>query len=65
MPLKVPKTTSTRDLKIPKTSPILVVRIGLSKDKVKDNTTLALVISESQISLKSLPIYKAWFSGLY
>jgi hypothetical protein len=61
----VPKTTSTRDLKIPKTSSILVVRIGLSKDKVKNNTTLALVISKSQISLKLLPICKAWFSGLY
>jgi hypothetical protein len=65
MPPKVPKTTPTRDLEIPKTSSILVVRIGLSKDKVKDDTTLALIISESQISLKLLPIYKAWFSGLY
>jgi hypothetical protein len=65
MPLKVPKTTPTRDLEIPKTSSILVVRIGLSKDKVKDDTTLALIIGESQISLKLLPIYKAWFSGLY
>jgi hypothetical protein len=55
----VPETTPTRDLEIPKTSPILIVRIGLSKDKVKDDTTLALVIGESQISLKLLPIYKA------
>jgi hypothetical protein len=55
----VPKTTSTRDLEIPKTSPILVVRIGLSKDKVKDDITLALVVGESQISPKLLPIYKA------
>jgi hypothetical protein len=38
MPPKVPKTTPIRDLEIPKTSPILVVRIGLSKDKVKDDT---------------------------
>ena len=59
MPPKVPKTTPIRDLEIPKTSPILVVRIGLSKDKVKDDTTLALAISKSQISLKLLPIYKA------
>jgi hypothetical protein len=65
MPPKVPKTTPTRDLEIPKTSSILVVRIGLSKDKVKDDTTLALAVGESQISLKLLPIYKAWFSGLY
>jgi hypothetical protein len=41
MPPKVPKTTPTRDLEIPKTSPILVVRIGLSKDEVEDDTTLA------------------------
>jgi hypothetical protein len=61
----VPKTTPTRDLEIPKTSPILVVRIGLSKDEVEDDTTLALVVGESQISLKLLPICKAWFSGLY
>jgi hypothetical protein len=61
----VPKTTPTRDLEIAKTSPILVVRIGLSKDKVKDDTTSALAVSKSQISLKSLSIYKAWFSGLY
>jgi hypothetical protein len=65
MPPKVPKTTPTRDLEIAKTSPILVVRIGLSKDKVKDDTTSALAVSKSQISLKSLSIYKAWFSGLY
>jgi hypothetical protein len=55
----VPKTTSTRDLEIPETSPTLVVRIGLSKDEVKDDTTSALAISESQISLESLPICKA------
>jgi hypothetical protein len=61
----VPKTTPTRDLEISKTSPILVVRIGLSKDKVKDDTTSALAVSKSQISLKSLSICKAWFSGLY
>jgi hypothetical protein len=59
MPLKVPKTTPIRDLEIPKTSLILVVKIGLSKDKVKDNTTLALAVGESQICLKLLPIYKA------
>jgi hypothetical protein len=59
MPPKVPKTTSTRDLEIPETSPTLVVRIGLSKDEVKDDTTSALAISESQISLESLPICKA------
>jgi hypothetical protein len=59
MPPKVPKTTPTRDLEISKTSPILVVRIGLSKDKVKDDITLALVVGESQISPKLLPIYKA------
>jgi hypothetical protein len=61
----VPETTPTRDLEIPETSPILVVQIGLSKDEVKDDITLALVVGESQISLESLPIYKAWFSGLY
>jgi hypothetical protein len=61
----VPKTTPIRDLEIPKTSPILVVQIGLFKDKVKDDTTLALAINKSQISLKLLLIYKAWFSGLY
>jgi hypothetical protein len=65
MPPEVPKTTLTRDLEIPKTSPILVVRIGLSKDEVKDDTTSALAVGESQISLELLPICKAWFSGLY
>jgi hypothetical protein len=55
----VPETTPTRDLEIPKTSPILVVRIDLFKDKVKDDITLALAVGESQISLKLLPIYKA------
>jgi hypothetical protein len=47
MPPEVPKTTLTRDLEIPKTSPILVVRIGLSEDEVKDDTTLALAVGES------------------
>jgi hypothetical protein len=65
MPPKVPETTPTRDLEIPETSPTLVVRMGLSEDEVKDDTTSALAVGESQISLKSLPIYKAWFSGLY
>jgi hypothetical protein len=59
MPPKVPKTTSIRDLEIPKTSFILVVRIGLSKNKVKDDTTLALAVNKSQISFKLLSIYKA------
>jgi hypothetical protein len=47
MPPKVPKTTPIRDLEIPKTSFILVVRISLSKDEVKDDITLALVVGKS------------------
>jgi hypothetical protein len=47
MPLKVPKTTFIRDLKIPKASLILIVKIGLFKDKVKDNTILTLIINKS------------------
>ena len=65
MPLSVPESTSTRDLEMPNTSPMSVVQLDVSEDKVKDDTTLALIIGESQISLKLLPIYKAWFSGLY
>jgi hypothetical protein len=57
MPLSIPKSTSTRDLKMPNTSPTLVMRLDVSKDKVKDDTTLTLVISKSQLSLDLLPIY--------
>jgi hypothetical protein len=41
---------------MPNTSPTLVIRLDVSKDKVKDDTTLTLVISKSQLSLDLLPI---------
>jgi hypothetical protein len=63
MPLSIPKSTPTRDLKMPNTSPTLVVRLDVSKDKVKDNTTLTLVINKSQLSLNSLPICIGLISG--
>jgi hypothetical protein len=56
MPLSIPKSTSIRDLEMPNTSSTLVVQLDVSKDKVKDNTTLTLAISKSQLSLDLLPI---------
>jgi hypothetical protein len=63
MPLSIPELTPTRDLEIPNTSPMSVVRLDVSKDKVKDNTTLTLAVNESQLSLDSLPIYIGLISG--
>jgi hypothetical protein len=63
MPLSVPKSTPTRDLEMPNTSSTLVVRLDVSKDKVKDDTTLTPAISKSQLSLDLLPIYTGLISG--
>jgi hypothetical protein len=63
MPLSILKSTPTRDLKIPNTSPTLVMRLDVSKDKVKDNTTLTPAINKSQLSLNLLPIYIGLISG--
>jgi hypothetical protein len=63
MPLSVPKSTPIRDLKMPNTSSTLVMRLDVSKDKVKDDTTLTLAISESQLFLDSLPICIGLISG--
>jgi hypothetical protein len=57
MPLSVPKLTLIRDLEMPNTSPMLVIRLDISKDKVKDNITLTLAINKSQLSLNLLSIY--------
>jgi hypothetical protein len=45
------------------TSPTLVIQLDVSKDKVKDDTTLTLAISKSQLSLDLLPIYIGLISG--
>jgi hypothetical protein len=63
MPLSIPKSTPTRDLKMPNTSFTLVVQLDVSKDKVKDNTTLTLAINKSQLSLNLFPIYIDLISG--
>jgi hypothetical protein len=63
MPLSIPKSTPTRDLEMPNTSSTLVVRLDVSKNKVKDDTTLTPAISESQLSLNLLPIYIGLISG--
>jgi hypothetical protein len=63
MPLSVPESTPTRDLEMPNTSPTLVVRLDVSKDKVKDDTTLTPAVTESQLSLDLLPIYMGLISG--
>jgi hypothetical protein len=63
MPLSVPKSTSTRDLEMPNTSPTLVVRLDVSEDKVKDDITLTPAVSESQLSLNLLPICIGLISG--
>jgi hypothetical protein len=50
MPLTIIKLTPIRDLKVPKmpkTSFILVIQLDLSKDKVKDNIIITLVINKS------------------
>jgi hypothetical protein len=41
---------------MPNTSPMSVVQLDVSEDKVKDDTTLTPAISESQLSLDLLPI---------
>jgi hypothetical protein len=63
MPLSVPESTPTRDLEMPNTSPTLVVRLDVSEDKVKDDTTLTPAVTESQLSLDLLPIYMGLISG--
>jgi hypothetical protein len=68
MPPIVPETTSTRDLEIPETSPILVVRLDQSRDKAiaplannKDITSPAN--NKALFSLDLLLIYKGFISG--
>jgi hypothetical protein len=63
MPPSVPESTPTRDLEMPNTSPTLVVRLDVSKDEVKDDTTLTPAVGESQLSLDSLPICMGLISG--
>jgi hypothetical protein len=67
MPPIIPKTTLIRDLKIPKTSFILVIRLDQSRDKAiaplvnnKDITSLAG--NKALFSLDSLSIYKGSIS---
>jgi hypothetical protein len=68
MPPIVPKTTPTRDLEIPKSSPILVVCLDQSRDKAitppannKDITSPAS--NKALFSLDLLPIHKGFISG--
>ena len=63
MPLSVPESTPTRDLEMPNTSPTSVVRLDVSEDEVKDDTTLTPAVGESQLSLDSLPICMGLISG--
>jgi hypothetical protein len=63
MPPSVPESIPTRDLEMPNTSPTLVVRLDVSEDEVKDDTTLTLAVSESQLSLDLLPICIGLISG--
>jgi hypothetical protein len=63
MPPSVPESTPTRDLEMPNTSPTLVVRLDVSEDEVKDDTTLTPAVGESQLSLDSLPICMGLISG--
>jgi hypothetical protein len=63
MPPSVPESTPTRDLEMPNTSPTSVVRLDVSEDEVKDDTTLTPAVGESQLSLDSLPICMGLISG--
>jgi hypothetical protein len=67
MPSTIPKTTPTRDLKMPKSSPTLVVRLDQSGDEAitppannKDITSPA--DNKALFSLNSLPIHKGSIS---